>query len=524
MSNIKNSIEKVSFSILNIIYFFIFTVSFVSFIFLNRSMVEFSLIFMVLSFICEILILGSIFWGVDRLYKKNIKFKVLIDQRERYLLGIFFLILSIAQIIVLLTSDSMINWDPRTIFDTAISPEFQPIFTEYFSYYPNNTVLVFSMRGIYNILNEIFVVDVTLFREILIIINILLVDVGIYFGYKVARRLFDRKIAYIYLFLVTLLFGFSPWLMVIYSDTLSIPFATAILYLILKVYDQKKILNKILLSVLAGIVLFLGYSIKPSVLIVIIAVGIIGFIIKLNNPKELLLNALMLIILMGIFLSCRFAWDSYIYDYQTKMELNEEIAFPWTYWVATGLHEPYGICNEEDQWATIYRGNSDRMYELHKEIIKDRLIEKGPIGYAEFLLGKMQWITSEGFFFWGEEISRENFADWESSDMNFFKELFYFDGRHNNLFYFYYQGMWGVILFALLIPVKKWSKGEMSQEKAVLLVRCILVGIILYILLLEGRPRYLIQYVPYFAMASAVGVDSLIGKIYFWRANEANNK
>lgn len=523
MREIKSVMEKISFSVLNIIYYIIFIVSFVSFLFMNRSMIEFSTMFLVISFICGIVFLGTVFYVIKRFYNKNEKFRDFMVHKEKLVLTMWFLALFILQIVIILSSDSMINWDPRTIFDTAVSDDFQPIFTDYFSYYPNNTVLVFSIRAIYNALYELFAIDVVTFRTVLIVINIFLVDVGLYFGYKITKRLFNLKTAYIYLFLITLLFGLSPWLMVIYSDTLSIPFVTAVLYLILRIYDQKKMIMKILLSIFTGIVLYFGYAIKPSVMIVVVAVGIISFIIKLNKPKELIQYIFIMSLLLGAFASCRYMWNSYIYDYQTEMDINREIAFPWTYWVATGLHEPYGICNEEDQWATVYRGSSERMYELHKEIIKERLLEKGPVGYVEFLLHKMQWVTSEGFFFWGEEISLENFANWENSNMNFFKNFYYYNGEYNSIFYFYYQGIWGAILFALLIPMKsRWTKMPRKQEKALLLIRCILVGIILYILLLEGRPRYLIQYLPYFAMVSAVGFKTIVEKYTSGEKDETN--
>ena len=75
MREIKSVMEKISFSVLNIVYYIIFIVSFVSFLFMNRSMIEFSTMFLVISFICGIVFLGTVVYGIKRFYNKNEKFR-----------------------------------------------------------------------------------------------------------------------------------------------------------------------------------------------------------------------------------------------------------------------------------------------------------------------------------------------------------------------------------------------------------------------------------------------------------------
>lgn len=482
----------------------------ISTILFNKSDMSFSGTFMVCAAVFGLLFFSVSLYALEKWLTTQGRMLAWMKKREALVVGFFFGILFLVQMIIILQSMTRINWDAGVLFDTATSKDFRPVFEAYFSYFPNNTFLLFFFRGLYESCISLFSIELENFRRVLCMINILAVDFGFYFGYLIMKKIFSRKIAFRYLLMLTLLFGFSPWLMVPYSDTLAIPFTTGSLYLLLLIKDSKKTISKVMLSIVTGVVFMAGYSIKPSVIIVFIAALIIyGLKYIFNIRKLIFLLLTSSIILVTLFGSLKL-WDYYIYSYQTALPMNEEVRFPWTYWLATGISKPYGVCNEADQWATIYRGTSDRMMELHKEMVKERLIDMGVGGYLTFVFEKLQWITSEGFFFWGEEGNLIMSADWNLKQSNLWKELFYYNGNLRPYFYFYYQSIWVFILFFVILggcSNAKKQKEEMLVSRA--LIQCILIGILSFILLFEGRSRYLILYVPYFAMLSSLGFENI---------------
>ena len=475
----------------------------------NKSDMQFSDTFMVFAAIFGLLFFSIFIYATEKWTTRQDRILTWMKKREALVLGLIFGILFLVQMIIILQSMTRINWDAGVLFDTATSKDFRPVFELYFSYFPNNTFLLFFFRGLYEACVSVFSIEPEHFRRVLCVINILAVDLGFYFGYLIMKKICSRKLAFRYLLMVTFLFGFSPWLMVPYSDTLAIPFTTGSLYILLLIKDSKRTISRVMLSIVTGVVFMVGYSIKPSVIIVFIAALIIYGVKHLFNIRKLLLLLLTSsIILVTLFGSLKL-WDHYIYSYQTALPMNEEVRFPWTYWLATGISKPYGVCNEADQWATIYRGTSERMMELHKEMVKERLFDMGAGGYLTFVFQKLQWISSEGFFFWGEEGNLIMSADWDLEKYNFLKELFYYKGSLRPYFYFYYQSIWVFILFfGILGGCIKAKKQKKEMLANIALIQCILIGIFSFILLFEGRSRYLILFVPYFAMLSSVGFEN----------------
>lgn len=505
MEKKDNLIESILFTLLDKCFVVLFLVLLVSYLFFNHSILEFNSLFMLAAVgVVSILVLSLNYYAK----KTIIQNKKYLYENNKQILFIYFALLLLIQSFISWHVVIRFNWDAGIIFDTVVSDGFQPIFKPYFSYFPNNSMLVFGLRFFYEFLRDVFQVDSELFYKIIMAINIAFLDLGFVFGFKIMEKLFDIEKAYQYLVLITLFLGFSPWIMVVYSDILSIPFTTGTLLIILIIREKNTIKKKIVWSVLLSVVLFFGYSIRPSTLIILIAAIIIAILRNIKSINKLIAYGGVLLIIVSLFLGMRHMWNYYLYEFQDKMEISEDVAFPWTYWVATGLNEPYGICTAEDQWATIYRGTSERMYELHKEMIAERISEKGALGYIEFLFFKLQWITSEGFFFWEEEGGATVFADYQSAGNDIVSELIYYGGEYHKFFHFYYQGLWGLVLLSIAFPFRTRSTNN-NKHMSIALLQTIVVGIICYILLLEARPRYLIQYVPFFIMLAVEGLNNI---------------
>lgn len=69
-------------------------------------------------------------------------------------------------------------------------------------------------------------------------------------------------------FLCFIFLLFSPWIIIPYSDTYAVFFTTSVLY----VYLNKNYMNRYLATFLIIFLTFVGYKIKPTVVIILIAI------------------------------------------------------------------------------------------------------------------------------------------------------------------------------------------------------------------------------------------------------------
>ena len=490
-------------NILNGFFLIIFAFVFLSNLFIHKTFLRIGPDNRMLAFVL-VLLVSIILWIIGKkLLLINPGIIVFIKTYQIRCVWIFMSFLFLLQCFLIFHSYTQMNWDMGTIFNTVISDEFMPDFTNYFSYFPNNLFVTFSFRWIYEL---VYPISEQAFLAILVLINMLAVDSAIMMGFFLSKKLFGLKTAFIYLIIITALFGLSPWLMVPYSDTLAMPFTLFGTWVLIKLYECKKIYGKIMLLLLSGITFFVGYSIKPTTLIVLIAAFVFIFL-RRCSVVEFLKYCMAIVGIFLIMISVKVTWNHYIYEVQDKMIVDESVAFPWTYWLAIGLSQPNGMCNEPDQWDTVYRGTSSRMVELHKEMVKERLLDFGVVGYAKFLVNKLQVISTEGSFFWAQE-GGINSGNFDLTDSNVIKETFYPNGKYFQWFTFYTNGIWSLVLLYIIMPVF-WKKSSKDQEinQKLLPIRIVIYGLLCFVLLFEARSRYLILYLPYFSILAAVGIN-----------------
>lgn len=122
----------------------------------------------------------------------------------------------------------------------------------------------------------------------------------------------------------------------------------------------------------------------------------------------------------------------------------------------------YGAWNANDLNFSLSFNTKEEKIEANKKVIKQRFENFGPLGYANFILNKARWITLMFLI----SISTLNFI------LN----------KKNN----FYDFSFSIIIF----------------------------GIILFILLFEGRSRYLILYLPFFTMYASNGLNTIIKKLH----------
>lgn len=399
-----------------------------------------------------------------------------------------------------------IGWDVGQIYNTAMAPDMNAEFG-YFSIYPNNLFLLFCFRALFKLLRMVGIADGWL---VLSILNTLFVDTAALLCVLCAKQLWGLRGGYIALAVCIASFGVFPWLIVPYSDTLAMPFTILLFYLYLQLCRAKSTPARVALAALAGIAACVGYFIKPTVIIIAIAAVLIHFIFT-HTLRALCASLALLLIFSACFVGGNHAFNHFVKE-QQYIRIYENQATPMTHFIMMGLSKydwgdgniQYGAYRGEDVSYTHANKDPDKKVEANLKMIRARLQDYGFGGYMRFLLDKARWVTAEGCFHW---LGEGNFAQWEQAPDSIFKQLVTQDGKYFDLYLYYTQGLWILILLAaVLSPLINTAT---RRNRASALLRCTLIGILLFILIFEGRSRYLLLYLPCFLLLATEGVIHL---------------
>lgn len=115
------------------------------------------------------------------------------------------------------------------------------------------------------------------------LLNIFFIDLSIFFLYKAADNLFNKRIAYISVYLYIFWFVLSPWIQVPYSDTLMVLLTSIVFFFYSKIVINKSFSFPNLLFL--GIFIGISYLIKPSSIIYVVSFFIIYFLKSIINEN-----------------------------------------------------------------------------------------------------------------------------------------------------------------------------------------------------------------------------------------------
>ena len=468
-------------------------------------------------------LLAIITYIVAQRYKSIVDF---MQKKHIYVVYGVMLAIFILQIIYAFLIHSSLEYDVELIIwnAQARNPD-EFVWIEYFSLYPNNFMILFFFRFIYSVL--------TLFRleehfvHALVIVNIVFVNAAIVLVFHAVKSAFDVFKGYVAWIFMLLLVAFSPWIIVPYSDTLSMPIAAGIVYLYVKFRDADKG-RKIAYALSIGAVAQIGYFIKPSSVIPLIAIILIQLILDLRairaNPKPKYSRSkntrtgynikYLAIYTISAMVIVSAIFNSFVRS-QNAIPFIEGVAFPPEHWIKMGMQRQavgdrfsYGAYNADDFFFTASFSSTQEMRRADREVIRERLSDFGVIGYSHFLVNKLRWITGDGTFHWGE-FARGNFEEMTPMQSHF-KNLVHRRGENYANFAYFKQSIWLFILFWHFVYA---FRKKDSSNVVINVSMCAIIGLFMFILLTEGRSRYLINHLPLFTITSAYCFSSMFDRV-----------
>ncbi|MBE5866910.1 MAG: hypothetical protein E7292_12030 [Lachnospiraceae bacterium] len=328
-----------------------------------------------------------------------------------------------------------------------------------------------------------------------------------------------------------ILLGLSPWKVIPYTDAAPIAFPILTLFLYV-VFLQMKSRWKYLLWFMVCLVGMLGGIMKATCYVTLIAIVIVDCIwVMLQGQnavarmKELAVRMAVLACGIALAVCCRNGMYSAIdYEYDYDMDIG------WTGFLYDGLNEEStGACSKDgyDIVQNFAGQPREQREEFVLEGIKDRIAEKGFMGLLDFWLRKQVMTYNDGTFSWYQEgffnaKPYENLTD--SSLKEPLRDFYWLEGDNYLQFVTISHGVWlfvlvgilveaGMVLLRALQALRKRTDAERDgscelQISTVLILT--FIGVFLFVMLFEGRARYLYTSVPVFATMAVTGFYKLV--------------
>lgn len=421
-----------------------------------------------------------------------------------------FIVLVVFQLLMIRNLYFETTWDVEHLVNTVKNFAKTGVFENntycgtfpYFSLYPNNLFLA----NIFAVISKV----VILFGEdyiykTLMVIGVILVDIAGILMIKTIGNFTDRRIFKIIGMLGFMAFiGVSPWLLVPYSDTYSIFFPISILYNYTK--KEKKAYNYLLI----GLCSYMGYLIKPTVIIVLIAIVIIEFgkvLTKLkekSNQRKMAKNLTFVIIGIVMVGLLKFGLSKV-----TNYQANKEYEISMFHYLMMGIsQESTGSFSHNDVYRSLSVDKYEERIKINKEIFAQRLQEMSLRDLCDFYTKKMLVNYNDGTLAWGREGGfYDKINEHEDRLANIMKNFYY---NHGSIFYLYTNIMQFIWIFILVFILMRAVLKKFDKNVSVAFLS--LIGLTIFLLIFEARARYLYLYSTYYIIISVLGIESFFYK------------
>jgi hypothetical protein len=337
-------------------------------------------------------------------------------------------------------------------------------------------------------------------------------------AYLTARRLGGPVAAYLTLGFSLVFVALSPWSAVAYSDTLTMPFPVAVLYLFSLERGSSRTPVRAALWAAMGEVTVVGHSLKPTAVFALAAAVVVALVIgaRVGRPAWRTLVTCVVAtavgvvaagVLVGQVVAAR-GMEPAVGDAEYRLNVTHFLKMGAQHSPAT-YNDSFGADLEEDVLETRALPLEDRT-RANLERYGERVGAMGPVGYARFLERKAVWTLGDGSFFaWGEGGMAADPTPWLVTDPRSaaVQAWFGIHGEHYSLTFSLWQGTWLLVL--LLVAGGALRRRDAEADAVATTARLSLLMLVAFLLLFEARSRYLYLYLPYFLVLASLTLGAL---------------
>lgn len=433
--------------------------------------------------------------------------KVLAEKWKQHI-KLFSIILLIVELIISYCILFASGWDAGIVLGQAdlIASGSTKLNHDYYSWYPNNLLITFLYSLAYRLMGLLGIQFAG--SVIIVFIQCILSVITGYFLYHIAENMFHNQTLSMLLWLIYALWlGLLPWYTVTYSEPLAIFFPVFILYLYQCMEKQEKFYRN---TALIGILSVIGFKLKPSTLIVSMAIFII-LVLQLLDKKTRNFSLKKLVILIVTFTVTLGIFEQVDFAKQMGLKLDTNKEMPMTHFAMMGLSEKRnGIFDQKELDYSLSFPNVQKRKEANIEMITKRLKSYGFSGLMKHMTKKTLTNFNDGAFTWGKEgdfflieIEKPN-----GPLSKALKNIYYNDGTCRIGFNTYMQMFLIVTLFGgILYALFRLHKRIPTDSDLIILLS--LIGLFLFVSIFEARARYIYTYVPFYLLMGIGGYKQL---------------
>lgn len=417
------------------------------------------------------------------------------------LLSVGFVVLLILQILLAKQIYFISDWDIGVVETKALEiakAGIQPLFSGYLQMYPNNILLTLLLSGV---MKASLAIRIDPYFGC-IVFNILLIDLAGFFSIRCIHQISKSYAAMIGCFLLfAALIGLSAWIVIPYSDTVSMFTPILAFSLFLDTQKEKRLLLK-----WTGIVCvtIFGALIKPTCVIALIAIYILHLASgrKTKRPRAVKFTLMPFGILLSILILLVGGYQAAVRV--TGKSLNPDSSLPYTHFLMMGLNPvTYGTFSPVDATVTLSAKTREEREQKNWSLIQIRLRNYGFTGYLDFLSNKHLVNFNDGTFAWGREgVFYAQVLPAKSSFSTALREFYYSIGSKHSSYANMMQAIWVFVLVSLLGLPLFYRNPDFLQITCIMLT---ILGITLFLTLFEARARYLLCNIPFFIVGATLG-------------------
>ena len=329
-------------------------------------------------------------------------------QEHLLLLGILAVIFLGQLVLIFGIHQSTFMYDPYRVFDEALHMQTTHTVSGtamegYYAIYPNNIPFTLLCYWIVRLGAGLGLTDTGL-MVLLQILNALCMDAAIFLTAILLKKYVSRLSMRLFLVICLLNPLVYLWPGFVYTSTVSMPFIMGALLLFLELFQEERPYRKNLLAVGLGIVLVLGFQIRATVLVTLIA-GVIYFILgilphatdkdstgrkHIPTWRKHLTSAGILLLSMAVTFSAWKGIQKQYVDFDTT-----DTAFPVVSWLAMGL-EGDGMFNTQDYYDTKNAPTAEEKKAINEEKFRTRLKNLGVGGWLDLAGRKLVRTWADG--------------------------------------------------------------------------------------------------------------------------------
>lgn len=358
----------------------------------------------------------------------------------------------------------------------------------YFARVPNQTPVTILIYLIFKIGTYINI-PVKIFATI---INSLFIAIAAYFTFLSIEKVKGKKaglITLIFFILNPIFYLYSSYF---YTDTLCMPFAMISIYLILCSLKQENNKKKIILSIISGAILALGFEIR-----VVLGIFLIAMIMTSISRKMFHSLAIIAGFILGIIIYNLISIPFGVLE-------NKDLEFPITHFIMYSLNEEsVGKWNSEDYQITYSQKTYEEKVNENLKVIKQRLRKLGLSGWLTLAKEKLAVNWSNGDYDYSSKL--ENVED--------INVLYEYVAGNKKLFIMYYLQICKstiMVAFAFAIIKEIYLKENEKHNKFIYIS---MFGAFIFYLFWEVLSRYSLTFLPLLMLTFIDGLDFAEDKI-----------